>query len=139
LEDEVTEVDTMISAISLDKPVRVPGSASLREAAGTMEDEGTSCVLVGGRPLRLLTDHDLAGAVAAGLGPDAPVEQVATKEPVWVTASTTLRDAVTMMVNHSIRHLLVLTPGGEAQGLLSLSTATRLLLDVPAPNRAPEH
>jgi CBS domain-containing protein len=103
----MTDVDTMIGEISLDKPIRVPGGATLREMAGTMEDAHTTCALVGVSPPRLVTDHDLAGAVAAGLGADAPVEQVATKSPVWATTSTTLRDAVAMMVNHGIRHLLV--------------------------------
>lgn len=134
----MTDADTMIGSVPLDKPLRVSGSASLREVAGTMEDARTSCVLVGVNPPRLVTDHDLAGALAAGLGALASVEQIATKAPVWATTSTTVRDAVSMMINHGIRHLLVLTPRGEAQGVLSLATATRLLLDATSPLQVPK-
>lgn len=84
----MTDVDTMIGEISLDKPLRIPGSATLREVAGLLED-ARICVLAGGSPPRLVTDHDLAGALAAGLVPDAAVEQVATKSPVWATYGLT--------------------------------------------------
>ena len=135
----MTDVDSMIGEVPLDKPLRVSGSASLREVAGTMEDAHTSCVLVGANPPRIVTDHDLAGALAAGLGAQASVEQIATKAPVWATTSTTVRDAASMMINHGIRHLLVLTPRGEAQGMLTLATATRLLLDATSPLQVPKH
>jgi len=133
----MTDIATMIGDFALDKPTRVSASAAIREVAGLMEDTEVTCVIVGeGRP-RLVTDHDLAGALAAGLDANAPVEQLATRTPVWATTSTTLRDAVTMMVNHGTRHLVVLTPKGEVKGLLSLTTATRLLLDAMAPLSLP--
>jgi CBS domain-containing protein len=128
----VTEVDSSIDALPLDKPLRVAGSTTLREVAGMMEDADTSCVLVGANR-GLVTEHDLAGALAAGLGPSSPVEQVATKAPVWATTATTLLDAIGMMVEHGIRHLLVLSPQGEPCGVLSLSTATTVLLDITTP------
>jgi CBS domain-containing protein len=128
----MTEVDSLIDALPLDRPLRVSGSATLREVAGMMEDADTSCVLVGARP-GLVTEHDLAGALAAGLGPNSAVEQVATKAPVWATTATTLIDAISMMVENRIRHLLVLNPQGEPRGVLSLSTAMRVLLDITTP------
>lgn len=132
-EDSMTDISPMIGDITIDKPLRVSGGAVLREVAGIMEDVGVTCALVGEGSSHLVTDHDLAGALAAGLGADAPIDQVATKTPVWATTSSTLADAVTMMLNHKIRHLLVLAPTGQAHGVLSLSTATRLLLDASAP------
>jgi CBS domain-containing protein len=134
-EGTVTDVDSLIDALPLDRPLRVAGSATLREVAGMMDDADASCVLVGANR-GLVTEHDLAGALAAGLSPDSAVEQVATKAPVWATTATTLLDAVTMMVEHGIRHLLVLSPQGEACGVLSLSTAMRVFLDVTTPLQA---
>jgi CBS domain-containing protein len=124
-------LDMMIGADQLDKPIRVARNATLREVAATMEDSRASCVLVGVSSPWLVTDHDLAGALASGLDAGAPVDQVVTKTPVWATNGTTLLDAVNMMLGHGIRHLLVLTATGEPMGLLSLATATRLLLDTP--------
>ena len=128
----MTDVDTLIVTLPLDKPVRVAGSATLREVAALMEDAHTSCVLVGANGA-VVTEHDLAGALAAGLGPDSPVEQVATKVPVWATPSTTLLDALAMMVEHGVRHLLVLGAHLEPYGVLSLSTATDSFLNVTTP------
>src|ERR1017187_6010037 len=112
-------LDAMIDAAELDKPVRVARTATLREVAAAMEDARASCVLVGASPSWLVTDHDLAGALAAGLDAGAPVDQIVSKAPVWATNSTTLLDAVNMMLDHGIRHLLVLTATGEPGGVLS--------------------
>jgi len=97
--------------------------------AGVMEDTGLSCLLVGSGPPRVVTEHDLAGAVAEGLPGDTPVAQLATREPVWATTSTTVRDAVGLMTGNGIRHLVVLGPSGEVAGVISLLDATRCLLD----------
>ena len=131
--DAMPDVDTMLDSLPLDAPLRVPRSATLREVACAMEDARVSCVLVGENPAGLVTDHDLAGALAAGLGGEAVISQVTTNAPVWVSTGTTLFDAVTIMLEHGIRHLPVTSANGEPQGVLSLSTATKLLLDVSVP------
>lgn len=128
-------LNMMIDAAQLDNPIRVARNATLRDVATAMEDSRASCVLVGVNPSWLVTDHDLVGALAGGLEGEAPVDQVVTKTPLWAT--NTLLDAVDMMLGHGIRHLLVLTATGEPMGVLSLATATRLLLDTPM-TRAPE-
>jgi signal-transduction protein with cAMP-binding, CBS, and nucleotidyltransferase domain len=125
----MTDLDTIIGTASLDKPIRVASSSTLREVASRMEDSGVSCLLVGMSTAWLVTDHDLAGALAAGLDAEAPVEEIVVKTPVWATESTSLVDAVNMMINHGIRHLLVLAATGETLGVLSLATATKLLVD----------
>ena len=124
------EVDTMLDSLTLDAPLRMSRDSTLREVACAMEDAHVSCVLVGEDPIGLVTDHDLAGAIAAGLGGEVPIHQVSTKSPMWVSNETTLFDAVTTMVDHGIRHLPVMTVQGEPEGILSLMAATRLLLDV---------
>ena len=115
--------------LDLRPPLRVARDATLRAVAGAMEDAGVSCVLVGTSPPWVVTEHDLAGALAAGMPADAPVEQVATRTPVWATPTSTLLDALGMMVKHGIRHLLVISAAGEPEGILGLPEATRLLLE----------
>jgi len=129
----MADVDTMLEAVTLDQPLRVARGTTIREVAGAMEDAGVSCALVGSSPSSLVTEHDLAGALAAGLGGQSTIDQVATRSPVWATSSTTVLDAVTMMLDHRVRHLLVVTEQGEPRGVLSLATATRLLLDMTVP------
>ena len=119
----------VLGDLELSPPLRVPRSATLREVAGAMEDAGISCVLVGTGQSWIVTEHDLAGALAAGMRSDSPVDQVATRTPVWATTSSTLVDSLGMMVGHGIRHLLVISPDGEPVGVLALGDATRLLLE----------
>ena len=120
--------DLHLASLALDPPVRVSRSATLREAAALMQDRQSSCLLVGTGPAELVTDHDLVSGLAAGMGPDAPVGEVASLAPVWATTTTTLADAVRMMVRHHVRHLLVIEADGRPQGFLSLPTAIETLL-----------
>ncbi len=127
------EMQGRIGALALDPPVRLAEDTTVAGAAQAMEDAGLSCVLIGGGAPRLVTDHDLALAVAAGVAPGAPVMQVATREPVWATMSTTVADAAALMTGNGIRHLVVIAPDGEVAGILSLLAATRALLEWASP------
>jgi nucleotide-binding universal stress UspA family protein/CBS domain-containing protein len=118
----------MLEELSLPPPVRVPATATLREVAAVMEDRHVSSVLVGTAPARLVTEYDLAGALAAGLDAGTPVTEVATQDPLWTSTASTLVDAVGMMTTTGVRHLLVLSPEGTERGVLSLAEATRALL-----------
>ncbi len=120
-----------LDQVDLVQPVGVGKGATLREVAATMTDSHTSCVFVGVHPLWLVTEHDVAGALAAGLEADAPVELVANRTPRWITTSSTVRDAVDMMVQRHIRELVVITPDGVPAGALPLADASRLLMGEP--------
>jgi CBS domain-containing protein len=122
-----------LGELEFDPGVRVPGDTTVRAVAGVMENTGLSCVLVGAGPPAVVTEHDIAGAVAAGLSGETLVGQLATREPVWATTSTTVRDALGLMIGNGIRHLVVLAPGGEVAGVVSLLEATRWLLDMTTP------
>jgi nucleotide-binding universal stress UspA family protein len=100
----------------------------LRAVAAVMEDAKVSCVLVG-TGTAIVTEHDVADALASGLTAESPVGPVSTRTPVWATTSSTLVDAVGMMVARGVRHLLVLSPDGSVVGVLGLTEATRVLLD----------
>jgi len=126
-------VDTIIGTLPLDDPLTVAGATTLRDTAAVMARRGLTCVLVATEPAGLVTDHDLAAALAAGHGPDLLVEEIATRSPVRAPVDSTLLDAVTTMVDHRIRHLLVVDGAGRPQGVLSLVVATQLLLDISVP------
>ena len=118
--------------VALDPPIRVSRTASLREVAGLMADTASSCLLVGPEHPEVVTEHDLASGLAAGMGPDAAVGPLVSRSPVWATPTTSLADAVAMMTEHRIRHLVVVAADGRVQGVLSLTGAIRALLAVPA-------
>lgn len=118
-----------LAELTLRPPVGVSREATIREAAAAMEEAQVSSVLLGGHPAWLVTEHDLVGALAAGLDPDEP-GQVATRSPVWATTTTTVGDAAAMMAKHCVQHLLVQTADGELVGVLSRREALRQLLAV---------
>ncbi|HVA42363.1 MAG TPA: pyridoxamine 5'-phosphate oxidase family protein [Acidimicrobiales bacterium] len=111
------------------RPPALPTGGTLREAAALMEDHMVSCIPVGQHsPPWIVTEHDLAGALCAGMGPDEPAEPLATRAPVWATPTTTVHGAVEAMVHHGVRHLVVLGTDGRLAGILSLPRAVSALL-----------
>ena len=121
---------TPIGRLSLRKLVTVPSGISLREVASRLEKANVSCALVEthGLPREFVSERDLARGLAKGRGPTDTVETVATRGPVWATTTTTLGEAADMMVEHEIRHLLVLSAEGEAVGVLSMRDVFPILL-----------
>jgi CBS domain-containing protein len=82
----------------------------VREAARRMVEMGRSCVVTDlGDALGIVTDHDMRSrVVAAGAGPDTPLSQIMTAPARSVAADTTASEALVEMLDHGVRHLLVL-------------------------------
>jgi nucleotide-binding universal stress UspA family protein/CBS domain-containing protein len=136
-----------LADVALDPPTRVHPGATLQSVAAIMEDAQLSCVLVGDG-MAIITEHDVAIALASGQPADSPVDRVGTRTPMWATLSSTLVDAVGMMATRGVRHLPVLSADGAVSGVLALTTATAALLEdtvgrpgsvapMPAPDRPP--
>jgi CBS domain-containing protein len=106
--------------------VGVGSSATLQDAATAMHAHDVSCVLVGGGPA-LLTERDLARAYRLGLGHTSPVTAVETMEPLTTTTDVTLLTAARLMLQHHVRHLVVLGSQGEVLAVVSLRAASRIL------------
>lgn len=120
--------DRPVGDLHLQPPLRVGGGTTLRQAAAAMADARVSCLVVGTTHPWVVTEHDVAGAVAAGCPPDTAVDTVANHAPVWVTTTSSVAEAVEIMVHHGIRHVLVLEGDGRLRGILGLTEATEALL-----------
>jgi CBS domain-containing protein len=107
-------VETLVSRAA----VMVDGSASARDAATRMTDEGVSCLLVtapgedADAPAQLVgivTDRDLrTRLIATGLPFDTPVQQLMTPTLVSVQHEQRVSDAWQQMLRHNVHHLPVL-------------------------------
>ncbi|HZQ58785.1 MAG TPA: pyridoxamine 5'-phosphate oxidase family protein [Acidimicrobiales bacterium] len=117
-----------LAAIGMRRPVCVRAGTTIRGAAAAMEAEQVSGVVLGDHPAWLVSEHDLVGGLAAGLSPDSPAADVATRAPLWATTTTTVQGAVALMAKHCLEHLLVITAEGELVGVLSRREALRLLV-----------
>ena len=123
-----------VGTLDLRTVVRVPAGASLSEVATRLlRDEDVSSVLVGDKPREIVTERDLTQALAKGLGPATPVEDIAERTPVWVTTTSEIADVATLMLHHEVRHIIVLAPSGDAVGVLSMRDIFSLLLPARTP------
>jgi CBS domain-containing protein len=104
--------------------------ARLDGAAARMQDSQVrSLVVLAGNQLQgILTEHDLARAVAEDADPDvATVADYMTRDPLTVTLDTDARDAVAAMLEFDFRHLPVVQAGAVV-GMVSLrDLATSIL------------
>ena len=104
------------------RPVTIPGSRSVQEAARMMSQRRVGCLLVtdsAGQIVGIVTDRDLrTKVVARGESPSLPVEKIMSSPVQTIPAHTYCFDALLEMMNHRLHHL-VLEKDGDIVGVLS--------------------
>ena len=111
-----------ISDVMTHEVVTAPPDATLRHVAELMRDRSVGSVVIanGARPVAMITDRDMALAVAAdGVPGDDPVEAHATHPIVTGELDMDIEEAAALMVQHGIRRLPV-TDGGDLTGIVTL-------------------
>jgi len=115
---------TLMTAESFCSPMDVVAASSepLANAASRMRFNDVGCVPVidDGRLSGILTERDLARAVADGVDPrNAVVADYMTPQPIVVDADASIVEAARVMVDAGIRHLHVLEDG-RLVGVMSM-------------------
>jgi len=106
-------------------PIWVSADARVGEAARIMSEQRISSVLVRGDPPGILTDRDLrARVLGAGLGPDTPAADVASRPLRTIAGETPLKDAWAILIEAGLHHLPV-TSGGEIVAMLTAGDVMR--------------
>ena len=127
--EEVTVADVMRPAL-----MTVEQEAHLAAAAYLMHrDERSVLVVVSDeaerRPIGIVTDSDIAAAVAAGLNLDeARIKDLPARTPVVIGPEASVEAATRTMLAAGVRQLPVVSDG-SLRGLLRMSDACRVLLD----------
>jgi CBS domain-containing protein len=112
-----------ISEVMTHEVVTAAPGATLAEVGGLMRDRGVGSVVIvdGERPVAMVTDRDLALAVAAdGVDRDEPVADHATRPLVTCDEETDVEEAAALMVQHRIRRLPVTGGGSPLSGIVTL-------------------
>jgi CBS domain-containing protein len=103
--------------------VTAPPEASAVSVARQMRDSRVGSVVVvdpAGAPVAMVTDRDLAVRVfAAGLDPEAPVGEHASRPLVRGEPEMALEEAAALMVQHRVRRLPVVE-GDSLAGIVTL-------------------
>lgn len=122
-------VERLVSAPA----THISTDCTLLGAAQVMRLSGVSAVLVGLGPDAIVTEHDLAGAIAEGLPLESPAAMVATRHPVVLGADTEILDAASVMLNRHFRHLVVELRSGD-WAILPLDAVAAVLLQAARPD-----
>jgi signal-transduction protein with cAMP-binding, CBS, and nucleotidyltransferase domain len=111
--------------------VRVGDGCSIGEAAQAMRAVHASSVLVGteaaASSTRIVTERDLALALATGVGPTDVISQVATGDAVLVPSDVNVLDVAATLLRDRITHVLVVEEDSVI-GALSVSDVLAVLL-----------
>jgi CBS domain-containing protein len=115
-------------------PVACDVHEPIEGAARLMRDKGVGCVVVlrNGKVAGLVTDRQIAvNAVADGIAPDAPVEEIMTSEPALLTMQDNVFSAIdTMRSAGVVRRLPVVNANRELVGIVSISDVAVIAKDL---------
>jgi CBS domain-containing protein len=124
---------TMGSLLEDQKPIvhSIGPEVSVTECVRLMNEFriGSMLVMEDGQLLGIFTERDaITRVLGAGLDPvSTDISRVMTKNPVWVTPSTTLEEAMGIVTNKRIRHLPVIEDG-RLLGVVSSGDLTHRLI-----------
>ncbi|KAJ8598353.1 hypothetical protein CTAYLR_003014 [Chrysophaeum taylorii] len=121
-----------VARLRPDKPVVASVSATLRRVCSVIAKRRLDCALLTERDKvkGIVTDSDVARAVAGGLDPDTtPASRAMTPDPRCVRASDPALDALKLMIDHKFRHLPVLDDSGDIVGVLRLNKLLHEVID----------
>lgn len=110
-----------IADVMTEQVVTARRSATIGEIAELMRDRNVGSVVIvdDDRPHALITDRDVALAVADGAGRDSSVDGRVARPLVTGESEMDVEEAAALMVQHGIRRLPVLD-GGELAGIVTL-------------------
>jgi CBS domain-containing protein len=119
-------VATPVRALLRREPVTVAPTTSIRDAALLMREKRVSSVLVvdEDRLFGIVTDRDLRNRViAADLGTDGPIIDIATVAPLTIDRGATAFEALVLMARSNVHHVPVMD-GDRVAGMITATDLT---------------
>jgi len=109
-----------VGSVMRHRPLLLPGTLLLAEAAATMRRSGCEAAVVAADAngeLGIVTERDLVRFIARHPG-NTPIGELASRPLLAVSDGDTLIHARDRLIDQRVRHLAVLDAGGEVVGLL---------------------
>ena len=134
------EIPLRVGDIMSTPPITVNEKTPVEEVARVMNDNNISSVMVvndAGELVGIFTDRDLRFAVAEGkVGKGLPVHMLMTENPITVTPSTSVIEAMRKMREVNVKHLPVVEDKRPVGMITSrdIVDAAWLLFEVLAPS-----
>jgi CBS domain-containing protein len=81
----------------------------------------------GGKPVAVISERDVIKALAMKMPLSTPVEAFMSTRLISIRTDEDVTKAADLMINHNIRHLVVVNPDGSLQGMVSIRDILREL------------
>ena len=120
--------DTLVRSVMSASPVTIAPDATVHAAARLLADAdiGAVPVVSDGKLAGIVTDRDLVIRVlAAGLGPDTPVGEIASADLCSVTPDASLEEAARLLGQAQVRRLPVVDADGRLVGIVTQADLAR--------------
>lgn len=134
LEEDFFKVHITIDKVTTRGILKVSPDTSLRMAIHRMSEEKKSCILVILRDTPdtdittgILTERDIVRMLLKKVPMDTPVKDVCTRNIVYVNQDTVLYDAIKIMHERRIRHLVVVDNRMQLKGIVTQTDIIGLL------------
>jgi diguanylate cyclase (GGDEF)-like protein/PAS domain S-box-containing protein len=134
LEEEFFKVHTTIDAVTTTGIVKVSADTQFGSAIQRMSGEKKSCILVTSSDssaadvtVGILTERDIVKLLLRKIPMDTPVKDVCTKNIVYASHDTILYDAIRIMHERRIRHLVVVDNKMQLKGIVTQTGIIGLL------------
>ncbi|MDG6900423.1 MAG: CBS domain-containing protein [Nitrososphaerota archaeon] len=114
-----------VEALVKRQPVTISPSTTIRQAAEVFAREKIGLLVVASnvspvKALAVISERDIVRAVAKGTPLTGQLDGIATKKLVSVKRSDRPSKAVSLMMDHGIRHLVVENDDGTLFGVISI-------------------
>src|SRR5918994_4327892 len=125
------EENVRVQQIMTPDPASCTPETTVGEAATLMRDNDCGSIPIventtTGRLVGTVTDRDLAIRVlAAGKGPDVPVREAMTADPVTCVPEDEVEDLREVMIGQQVRRVPVVDTDGELVGLVAQADVAR--------------
>jgi len=84
----------------------------------------------GGKPVAVISERDVVKALAMKMPLSTPVEAFMSTRLISIRSDEDVAKAADLMINHNIRHLVVVNPDGSLLGMVSIRDVLRELREV---------
>lgn len=118
--------------VMLADPPSLGPKAQVREALEKMHQCKSGCVITveGGKPVGIFTERDVLRRLSRGeLHPSAMLEEVMTPNPVALGLDTPIHEAMRVMNQRGIRHLILVDSEGGLAGVVLIRHITEALAE----------
>lgn len=119
---DAVQLDDSIRWYVTKKLIGVEKEWTIQESVARMVNFDISSITVmeDEKVIGFLTDSDIKKrVVAGGVSPSEPIEKVMTRDLITLDINATIRDVLSVMSEHTIKHVLI-TDKGETVGVITL-------------------